>query len=798
MMPSVMRLPWGHFVCLILLCEPVLAAEIKLMSKGPLKVTPGDIVSMVAEPLQGDSKVQWWSQGEIVSQSSRCEIDTSDFTAGDYRYDVIVSDDQGIVMSRVVLQTNPAPPLYVPQKISPVPEPVGDDFLSAKNGQWIIAERAGGTTFVSKSKSGKIDRIRSVDVPIDNIIYTVPPGAQAIIRRVGHKEQWLVSSSSSFIMKNYQFELLSGKAIWRKLQEETDLASKALIAGGEIEASGSVFIAVEITQIEGRYKTAVIRNYESKNISVGCGSEPKTSLASNTARILVLDEAGRCTKTESAGFDAGDPATVISAWSPWWLKHKGQQTADRWRVEWELVSPSYKKDELMKLASSAKENGVCADVLDLLGARQGYYRGNAQFLRMFGECQFDLGMYMRSLNTFADLSGQGTDQAWAAYMRARAYRYLSQYELALDWFAKAKAAGFEDTAALSREAAKTAELAGLSGQRLYWLQSAWIYETASAAQEKDWDLYGAWLRNRPSGAEIKSSLLMDSQALPINVDEAAGLPDKVVTSRSLVTRVAGRWWLVNDLSNQAAVKFSGIHDFEKPIDSNISFAARSVHDFGIDLVIGDHLSGQGLPADRWIIDLGARLGTGLSGDERQRDRMGWDLSVTRPIWTGLKIGVESSKYLDPRPNGNDVIDLDLERLTGAVDHSHLDLVFYLDLSSIPQRLTWNARFSAGQVDYRVQSQNTYDHNLIKTSGDISWILLPPRLSVSLSPYFVSRLYKNEGGSDQTTGINSDFIILIAPLWKLLVSGGVESRAVSEDPSTSWSRRVYGMGLSAEF
>ena len=67
----------------------------------------------------------------------------------------------------------------------------------------------------------------------------------------------------------------------------------------------------------------------------------------------------------------------------------------------------------------------------------------------------------------------------------------------------------------------------------------------------------------------------------------------------------------------------------------------------------------------------------------------------------------------------------------------------------------------------------------------------------MDPEFLSRTFKDNGGTDQSTGAHVGARLMVAPLWNLIVDTAIENRAVSKDETSSWSRLIYGIGLSAE-
>ena len=370
------------------------------------------------------------------------------------------------------------------------------------------------------------------------------------------------------------------------------------------------------------------------------------------------------------------------------------------------------------------------------------------------------------------------------------------HKLALQWFREALKRGFEDKVGLARFAVEAAVAEDNSIERLRWLKAVSIYETDDMRYPRDIQDVAVWRSHRPSGSAVKGLMFMDSQALPVNSKKISVMPQNAKMSRSLVLGATGDWWASRQLSKDLNFIVSGTHDLYFPKETSISFASRSVHEVSAGFAMGGDVDERYQPVDRWTGSLLGRLGTGLSGGERQRDRMGWAATIGRPSWRYLSFGIKSDKYLDPKPGGADVIDLDMNRYTGEADHSHLDLVFLISASAATGIYSWSVGGDYGNVDYRTGVMDQYDHSLMRISAKFGWALAR-RVELFLDPQFLSRTYKDGGGTDQTTGASLGARVLAAPLWTVIADLAMENRAVSKDETSSWSRLIYGLGVAAE-
>lgn len=775
---------------------PASGAGIAAMTQGPFALNRGDQIIIDARPVTPSSHVEWWSGGALICDKPRCVIDTSSYTPGEYKYEVIVSDGEGIATAGLSVSANDSPPLYVPKTVNPTPTQVNSGLTVVKNGEWLIVARAGSITTPNARNPSKPTRVDSVGGVLEGAIYSVAGGSQAILRKIGSAEEWLISSGSTFKFRQNAFELLSGQGIWRVLQGSQPTPGVALVAGAQIKTLGSVFLSVTMGQSADGAAKVLARNFEGDKVTLSCAGGAPESVDSGSSKVINLGATGACVSLESQAFNAGDPAPLVRTWSPWWLGKGSPTNADRWRAEWGHLKDNRSEALILADALAAQKGRRCADGLDLVGIRQPSAGGRGTFTRLMGDCQFELGLFAKALATFTELDTSGADPLWAAFMVARSHQMSGHHKLALEWFREAFKRGFEDRSALARYAIEAAVVDENPIERLRWLEVAMIYETDDARYPQDIRDASNWRTYRPWGSVVKGLMFMDSQALPVNSKKISVMPQNAKVSRSLVFGITGDWWTTRHLARDLNLKISGTHDVYVPKESSISFASRSVHEISAEVIAGGDIDERNEPVDRWTGALAGTIGTGLAGGERQRDRMGWSMTVGRPSWSHLSCGIKSDKYLDPKPGGADVIDLDLSLYTGEADHSHLDLAFLVNAAAMNGELSWWLGSEYGTVDYRTGIMDQYDHSLIRLSAKLGWVV-SRRVELFMDPEFLSRTFKDNGGTDQSTGAHVGARLMVAPLWNLIVDTAIENRAVSKDETSSWSRLIYGIGLSAE-
>jgi hypothetical protein len=789
--------PWLFF-CWVAYVYPIAAwgAGITELTQGPMAVTRGDLVTIQAVAGQASSKIEWWIGGSRVCDKSMCEIDTSDFSPGEYIYTVIVNDAEGVATARVSISATDAPPLYTPKKFGHLSPARASEVAVIKNGEWMLVAHAGIITYQNKNVPQKISHIQTLDKSAENMVYSVSGGSQAIIRRIGENEQWLVSSGSTFKFTSHIFELNSGRAIWRRLHESSPVQKTAIVAGARLASAGGLFLSAEIGVNGEGGPRAVISQFEGEPVDIACGVGASVPMTAGTSRVMDLNAAGKCVKLDATKFGVDDPSALISTWSPWWLKEVSPPFVDRWRVEWDLAFAPKAEADLLLAATAALNGHFCADGLDLLGPPQEGYESSEKKSSLLGNCQFSLGMFKSALGTFSKLESQHGSMASTAFMMAQSYQRLGRHKLALEWFDEAERRGFQDRVELARLAAQSALALDRPRERLRWLDTMTLLEPDEGRSNKYREISEDWREFRPRGARARGRMFMDGQALPVNSKTTTVMPAGARTSRSLVFDVDGDWWWTRKITNESRLRISGSHSLSYPRESSISFASQSIHNVSFAMLVGDQVTEGGSPADRWVFDMAGNLGAGISGGERQRDRFGWMFSTVRPKWINLTFGVMSDKYLDPKPGGADVIDIDLNRYTGEADHSHLDLIFFSGLSASNGFFSWIFRGEFGYVDYRTGILDQFDHTHLKASGNLSW-QMSRRSTLDIRPAFVSKQYKEDGGTDQTLTVQTGLRFKMAPLWTASIDASLENRSVSKDEASSWTRHTYGLGLASD-
>lgn len=774
----------------------VARAEITGISPQVLKVTRGDKVTLSVATSGANPVVEWWREGRIICRNLTCQIDTTNFSPGQSVVDVVTEDSMGISIGRVSIGASDALPLYAPKNLIPELEAPNSNIVSIPNGRWVIIERSGGVARSFSGKSNEVIQSSMFEAVATNAIYSVLEGSSAIVRKVGLPEQLLVFPDAKFTFKDEQFELLSGRAIWRASPENTTDLIQVAVAGGLIKAVGPSMIGLDVGFITKNERRAVIQNFQSNSLWMRCPSNSKdVVIGKRRAGVFVLNAESHCTKVDSEDFIADDSSAWIASWSPWWFADQMASAIDRWRSDSALFRLASPLPERIATAEKLKSQENCADALDLVTARPSLESRSSEVLRIVGFCQFELGMNSKSLLTFAELDRRGVDPAWSAFMMGRAYQRLNRHELALHWFSKARSRGYPNFRELGRLAVISSEALKVGIDKLFWLEVMWRDESDDTLSKSAQSEYQIWHSQRPAGGVVTGAVLMDSQAVPLNAKASKPTPIIFKASRSPVITIDGQWWSQQTLSQGVKVRLHGTHDFRTPSAPSLSFASSSIHDVGADLKVDDdRASGTGF-FNQWLFAIGGRFGVGISGGESQRDRYGWTVTVTRPDWNGFSLGFESGKYLDPKPGGADVIDLDLNRFTGEVDHSHLDQKIYVGFSSYDLSKKWTFRLGYGSVDFRTFDMDAYDHSLFSSDFTLDWAF-GPKLFCAATANYLSRVFK-VSGTEQVTHIQIAPAFRIFPLWRVALTGGFEWRQVSNDVLASWMRHAYGLQVQTD-
>jgi hypothetical protein len=263
-----------------------------------------------------------------------------------------------------------------------------------------------------------------------------------------------------------------------------------------------------------------------------------------------------------------------------------------------------------------------------------------------------------------------------------------------------------------------------------------------------------------------------------------------VSSRSTVYALDGLWWSNIPVTIDSVFKLAGHHNFTKPYIPSLAIGQKSIHE-----ITASFASGQSKDSG-WTAEAGLQVGTGISGAERQRDHLGWYALVSRPDWFGFYFGIDSSKYLDPKPGGADILDLDLNRFTGEADHSHIDLVGLFGWRKQISKFDVAMSLIYGHIDYRTGIMDQFDHYLAKLEIHAAWSLSHTTNFV-IKPHYLSRRFKDLGGTETDASIDTAIYFRTAPLWTASLNAAYESRNASVDESVTYVRHSYGIGLGVD-
>ncbi len=769
------------------------AAQISGLTPRDLKVTRGDQLTLRVATTGDQPTIEWWSEGRVICKSDSCVVDTSSFSPGKTVIDVVVEDESGVSLSQTFVSAMDAPPLYTPKTLTPDVLAPDETPKSVAKGQWLIVERDGGFSFTHPARPKEIVQVSMFSVPSSEAVYTVSAGGLGIIRRIGMPEQVLLSESAKFtVSKDGRFELLSGRALWRSHAESNDVTNMLVVAGGEVQVKGSSLVGLEVGSLTKNESRAIIQNFQSQSLTVSCRAKAKAvPVGIRRAGMLVLNSEFMCVGMDPEDFRGDDSSSWVSKWSPWWFTEQLTGAVDRWRSDYILFSDRRTLAERIVVAQKFKDQADCASALDVLNIRQASDKKSMDRLKIVGMCQFSLNMFGKSLGTFSRLNEMKIDPPQTAFMIGKSYQNLNRHDLALHWFDQAYARDYQPLSELGVAAVLSADAIKDGTQKLRWLEVTWWAEKESKVAARQ--AYVAWYTRRPKGAEVSAAVYMDSQAVPLNSKTSTPLPIKLKASRAIKTALNADWWTERPIAGQSSFRVQGWHNFQTPMAASLSFASTSEHVLGVDFKIGSF--GNNGDIDRWNISTGARMGLGIVGGESQRDRYGFVMEAHRPSWTGFFVSLQSDKYFDPSPGGADLFDLDMERYTGEVDHSHVDLKFFAGFKSLGHPLGWSFSLGSGSVDYRTPEMGRYDHSLSIFDGQLMW-QAADRWSYSVEGRFKNRSF-NEGGSDSTQTLKADAKARLFPLWRFSLFAGYELRKVSADILTSWGRNFYGMAVQSD-
>jgi len=788
---------WAFFSSI----DSLQAATIKKMTRGPFEVVRGDIVLISVEADDPNSEVAWWSEGEVVCASATCEVDTSSFTPGEYLFRVVVSNAAGLSVASISINASNAPPLYTPHTIKPTLSKPIADILEFRSGDWIIVARRGLISFSKKNPTKKNFSISFIGKPTQSLKYKVNAGAQAIVRKVGVPEQWLLEEGATFRFRNQGFDLVAGSGLWRRIDSADLHSSEARIYGADVKSSGPGLLwannPVNTSHVSHRF----IKNMEGVDLHISCASRGSRDL--ETSEVLDIKPAGECYSLESKHLN--DPSDLISAFSPWWFGDEDELDMDRWRADYDLnakTDDDFKR--LLDSASNENKNKQCLAMLDGLSKQSLVGEKNTKFVWASANCQFALGLYSRALKSFNDMEAKGLDPIMSAYMLARTYQALRQDESAIYWFKTADSRGYANRADLARQALKSAPEDLWGGQRLLWLDSMQFNETDDHQLQEAMSRASSWRESRPYGAVVSSSFYMDSQALPVNSKTMDVLPGPARSSRSTVVGLGANWWTSKEVASSIRAKLEGHHALRQPTEMSLDFAGVALHDITLGLRVGrdgrdlksTSTGGNNSHKSIFYFEPRINLGTAFTNGQRQRDRMGWTVSGTYADDQILTFGITSDKYLDPIPNSTDVIDIDSNRYTGPGDHSHMDLEIFTTLGAQSGHYTWSWMLDYAAIDYRTGDLDALDQIRIRLVLKNRW-LLNSRVALDLAPKYTSIKYKL-GVSENIAEIRAVSEFKFLPLWVFALEAAMERRRVSDDSTTSWLRQLYGASVSREF
>jgi hypothetical protein len=296
---------------------------------------------------------------------------------------------------------------------------------------------------------------------------------------------------------------------------------------------------------------------------------------------------------------------------------------------------------------------------------------------------------------------------------------------------------------------------------------------------------------------------MDSQALPVNSKTMDVLPGPARSSRSTVVGLGANWWAGKEIASGIRAIFEGRHALKQPTEMSLDFAGIALHDITLGLRVGSdarQVKSRDVGSNKsetsvWFFEPRVNLGTAFTNGQRQRDRMGWTVSGTYTDEQILTFGISSDKYLDPISNSTDVIDIDSNRYTGPGDHSHMDLMVFSSLGAQKGHYAWSGMLDYTSINYRTGDLDVLDQMRIRVGLKNRW-LLNSRVAFDLSPKYTSIKY-NSGMTENISEIRSASEIRLFPLWTFALEAAMEHRRVSQDPTTSWQRQIYGAWVSRE-
>lgn len=773
---------WGPITCY--------ADAIKAMTVGPVHAVRGDLVTLTVEPSSADSKVEWWFNGDVICESQRCDLDTTEFTPGEYLYHVVVRNNLGVETSSVSIATTSAPPLYKPKKLDALSVGPNKKKSFVQNGAWLMISRQGFITSVLKSPSTrKMPVIHFVEKPVDGRTYAVSRSGLAILRRVGHAEQWIILGGGIFKIDQERFVLLEGSGVWRRIRAGQASGQASRVFGLTIDRSDHQLVVASSGSERSGLKVSQIKNIHGDRVDVTCPGEKRYEFAENSQ--IDISQAIRCDLSKPESWSELEP--ILVKIFPWWIQHPKKINMDRWRLEAVVFDLFVRGDRSTESEIKLAFNeGRCADVLDLSSR---FLSLNMDILSLKARCQFKFGMRNEAMKSFRDLESNKFEPPFVAFMFARIHHQSGDLEKALEWYEKAYSRGYQDPPSLARFAANAASTAGLSRTKLGWLDTALLTETDPGKRPSDMQNVDLWRKIRPNGARLEFGAFMDSQAIPVNSKELFPMPNHVKTSRAIVTAFDGDWWMSGPISQATDFRIESTHRMRLPTGVRHAPFAVGKHDVHLGLAFEEQS-----PPDQntgikrgWFLQPSFVVGVGTLGSFRTRERYGAELKLRLYGDNVYSLTFRNDKFLDPAPGGVDIVDIDLNRLTAPGDFSHIDSVMCGEILGVQGRYTWGASIEIGRIDYRVPQAIGYDHNLLRMSFKSS-LRASPETFLEVTPRYTSRRYYDENTQDTTLELESSIAYRLRPLWMGKAFLGLEKRDVSNDPASSWIRHIYGVSL----
>jgi hypothetical protein len=766
---------------------PAFSSAIKTVTLGPISAVRGDVVALSVDPVDQSSVIEWWVGGDIVCQKAQCEVDTTDFTPGEYAYHVVVRNSAGIEIAEVRVSSEAAPPLYKPKTITS--ERVGPNkkrtFVA--NGEWLLIPRFGLVGASRKSTSNKTVATDFAEKPVNGRKYRVGLGGSAILRRVGYFEEWILAENSFFMIDGDGVSLLSGSGVWRKLKLREPAVSKSKIYGVIVEAKDDQVIVARPAQQGKSGVRAEIRNLQGPDVNAMCAGDRQLLLPAQSK--LQLEKSIICKIEGPTSKDLSSSA--VSEAFPSWTNRREVVVADRWRAENEklrLMGPIDKR--LNEYVNQAFDSGTCSDVLDFTGSVSAL---EDDALMKRAQCQLAFGLLDDSLKNFKSLESAGFDPPLTALMLARAYHQLNDISEALDWYKKAYARGYTDRAGLSREAVNAARDAGLTRSQLAWLDSVALNEDKTEKLPEAQKTAGAFRKNRPKGAELGVGIFMDTQAVPINAKKIDSMPNNMPASRGAVGALQGAWWQTIRLTAQNSLTARGHHSVRWPTAEKQPPYTISKHDLKIGFMSEVGPTDTGDPGGRWLLQPSIIIGTGTLGASRARDRYGWEFDVSYVSERSYSFTLMSDKYLDPNPADLKDVDIDLYRYTVPADFSHLDFILRAKILTPGETFSWWIALYYGSVDYRARSLAGLDHDLVRIEFNSS-LRLSRSVTVQVHPRYEQLNSKKLSSNTSEMSVETVTSWRFMPLWSGGASVAYEVRDISDDTVGSWNRLIYGLSV----